>query len=79
MEVFQMSLANKLRKFRRQCERESGMSANDIELPLVDVLEDVCKSLKVTSKQRKKVLGRNNTVRLEHTRNHRIQLVQPKR
>ena len=71
-----MNLANKLRKFRQQCERETGTPADQIEVPLAHVLDDVCKTLNVPAKQRKKVLGHKGTTRLEHTRNNRIELVQ---
>ena len=72
-----MILADKLRKFRQQCERDTGATASDIEVPLAALLDDMCKALKVSPKQRRKVLGRKNVIRLEDTRSIRIELAKP--
>jgi hypothetical protein len=74
MEVFQMSLANKLRKFRQQCEREAGTHAGSVELPLAHVLDDVCQTLKLSPKQRRKVLGRRASAELKQLGAERIDL-----
>ena len=41
-----MKTASQLRKFRQTCERSAGIPANRIQLPLLNVLEDVCRSLR---------------------------------
>jgi hypothetical protein len=74
MEVFQMNLVSKLRKFRQQCERETGVSANDLELPLAHVLDDLGRALAVPSKSRRKVVGRKSWVRLENVKSSRVVL-----
>ena len=74
MEVFQMNLATKLRKFRQQCERQAGVSASDLELPLAHVLDDLSQALAVPSKSRRKVVGRKSWVRLENVKSSRVVL-----
>jgi hypothetical protein len=69
-----MSRTNKLRKFRQQCERESGMSAGSVELPLAHVLDDVCQALKLSPKQRRKVLGRRASAELKQLGDEHIDL-----
>jgi hypothetical protein len=77
MEVFQMSLATKLRKFRQQCEREAGTHAGTVELPLAHVLDDVCQTLKLSPKERRKVLGRKASAELKRQGAERIDLNTP--
>ncbi|MCL4552328.1 MAG: hypothetical protein M1305_02065 [Candidatus Marsarchaeota archaeon] len=69
-----MNTADKLRKFRQQCEREAETSATEIEAPLSHLLHDVCRILNLPAKQRRRVLGRKSYVRLEDTRNCRVDL-----
>jgi hypothetical protein len=70
-----MKSASKLRKFRQQCEREAETSADEIEAPLSHLLHDICKTLKLSGKQRRRVLGRKSYMRLEDTRDCRVDLV----
>ncbi len=71
-----MKTADKLTKFRKQCEHESGTPVAKIEVPLVNVLFDVCKALGLTRQQRRRVLGRKSTILLEDICNERIELVE---
>jgi hypothetical protein len=68
-----MSVA-KLRKFRRQCEREAGKSANEIELPLLHVLVDVCQALGLSKTKRRQVLGRKGVQQLGDYREWHVHL-----
>lgn len=74
-----MKTANKLRKFRKQCEREAGTPATRILAPISHVLDDVCRSLGLSKQERKKVLGRNSTVLLEDTRKERVELIESRK
>ena len=70
-----MKLVDKLRKFRQQCERQSGVPATDIEVPLSHVLDDMCQTLKLPAKQRRKVLGRRGWQRFEEIRDMPVRVV----
>lgn len=70
----QMKTADKLRKFRQDCEKESGQPVQNIELPLSHVLADICAALKLPARTQRKVIGRRAYVRLETLRDHRIEL-----
>ena len=72
-----MKTADKLRKFRQQCERQAGADATEIELPLSHVLDDVCRALKLPVRQRRRVLGRKSYVKLEDIREMRMELRKP--
>lgn len=48
----------KLRRFRQQCERQTGKRASGIDIPLLHVLEDICKALRFSKDQQRRVLGR---------------------
>ena len=71
-----MKTADKLTKFRKQAEKVAGTHAAHIEVPLLHVLADVCQTLGITGRQRRRVLGRKSTILLEDTRNERIELVE---
>ena len=73
-----MKTANKLRKFRKACEREAGTPATRIMTPIAYTLDDVCRSLGFSKRKRKKVLGRNSTILLEDTRSERVDLIEPR-
>jgi hypothetical protein len=62
-----MSIANRLAKFRIACEKEAGATAADIEVPLSHALDDVCRVLKVSDRQRRHVLGKQSVTRFETT------------
>ena len=72
-----MKTASQLRKFRQTCERSAGLPANQIELPLLGVLADVCSALKLSPRQSQKVLGRKGVTRLTNERDTRVQLTKP--
>ena len=72
-----MKTADKLRKFRQQCERQTGTDATEIEVPLSHVLDDVCQALKLPIRQRRRVLGRKSYVKLEDIREMRMELRKP--
>jgi hypothetical protein len=76
MEVIQMSLADKLRKFRQQCERSAGTPASDIEVPLSHVLDDVSRAFNLSTKSRRKIVGRKSYVRFENLRGSRVELIE---
>ena len=63
-----MKSADKLIQFRRQCEHDTGMRADDIEVPLSSVLDDICRLLGLPTRDRRKVLGRSNFTQLENDR-----------
>jgi len=63
-----MKTAEKLRKFRQTCERETGTQAQHIELPLLHVLNDVCQVLKLPQRDRRRVLGQKGVTTLDHVR-----------
>ncbi|NJM40306.1 MAG: hypothetical protein HC853_05855 [Anaerolineae bacterium] len=69
---------NKLRKYRQQCERDTDNSAHRIRVPLMHVLADVCKTLQLSPKQRKRVLGHQGTIKLEDMRAWRVTLNSPR-
>jgi hypothetical protein len=72
-----MKAANQLRKFRQQCEREAGTSADQIEVPLAHVLDDVCRTLNLPTRQHRRVVGRKGYVKLEDTRDMQVDLARP--
>jgi hypothetical protein len=69
-----MKTADKLRKFRQACEKETGHPAERIELPLSHVLADICAVLKLPARTQRKVIGRKTYVRLETLREHRVEV-----
>ena len=71
-----MKTADKLAKFRKQCEHNSGTPVAEMEVPLVNVLFDICKALGLTRQQRRRVLGRKSTILLEDIRTERCELVE---
>ena len=64
----------KLRKFRQECERQSGKKPEEIELPLLHVLDDICVALGLGRAARRKVLGRRGIQKLEDIRSWRVTL-----
>jgi hypothetical protein len=72
-----MKAADKLRKFRQQCEREAGASAAYIEVPLAHILDDVCKVLNLPTRQHRRVVGRKGYIKLEDTRVMEATLADP--
>jgi hypothetical protein len=64
----QMKSADKLIQFRKQVERETDMKATDVKVPLSSFLDDVCRLLGLSTKTRRKVLGRTSYTRLENDR-----------
>jgi hypothetical protein len=54
-----MTTAEKLQAFRLQCERAAGIPINQVEVPLLHVLHDICQVLNIPQSQRLQVLGRN--------------------
>lgn len=67
-----MSTPDRLRKFRRQCEKDARAPADQIEVPLLHALADVCKTLGLTRSQKRKVLGRRGITRLEQLHEWRV-------
>jgi hypothetical protein len=63
-----MKTAKKLRQFRRACEKETQHSANQIHVPLMDVLNDICRVLNLPRTQRRQVLGRRGVARYTNDR-----------
>ena len=53
-----MSTAKRLRQFRERCERDAGIHASQIEVPLLSALADVCKALQLSPQDKQRVLGR---------------------
>lgn len=72
-----MKAASQLRKFRQFCERSAGIPATRIQLPLLAVLEDVCKALKLSPQDQRRVLGRKGAIELKHTRQMQVRLSKP--
>lgn len=73
-----MKTADKLRKFRQDCEREARAPAHQIEVPLLHLLNDVCTALQLTPRNTKKVLGRKGVQRLVTERQWTAELVDKK-
>jgi hypothetical protein len=67
-----MTIATKLRKFRKKFERESGTDVSQIEVPLSHVLDDVCRTLELPTSQRRQVLGRRGIAALGRTKARRF-------
>lgn len=63
-----MKTADRLRAFRRECEREATLPVADIEVPLLHALHDVCVALRLSAKDRRRVLGRRGCSRLASDR-----------
>ena len=57
-----MKTATQLKKFRQQCERDAGVSAAHIKLPLLHVLNDLCQVHGISGKQRRRVIGDENVL-----------------
>jgi hypothetical protein len=73
-----MKTADKLTKFRKDCEKQAGSSASDIDTPLAHVLDDVCRVLGLKARDRKRVLGKRSTIRLETTRDMQVEIIKRK-
>ena len=69
-----MKTANKLQQFRRQCEKDAGVPSAAIHVPLLSVLVDVCRALKLSKKQTRQVLGEHGSVLLRAGRRHQFGL-----
>lgn len=70
-----MRTAKKLRQFRRACEKETRCSANQIHVPLLDVLNDICRLLNLPKTKRRQVLGRRGVARYTNDREWTATLV----
>jgi hypothetical protein len=73
-----MKTADKLHKFRQQCEREAATSATEIKVPLSHFLDDVCRLLRLPTRERRRVLGRKSYVKLEDAREMDVKLTPPR-
>jgi hypothetical protein len=60
-----MKTANQLQQFREQCEQDAGAPSAAIHVPLLSVLVDVCRVLKLSKKQTQKVIGKQGSVLLQ--------------
>ena len=69
-----MTAANKLRQFRQCCEKEANTTATEIEVPLAHVLDDVCRLLGLSNRERDRVLGRKSATLLKRALESRIEL-----
>lgn len=63
-----MKTANRLRQFRERCERDAGIHASEIEVPLLSVLSDVCKALQLSPQDKRRVLGQRGKRTLTNDR-----------
>jgi hypothetical protein len=77
-EVVPMKTVNQLRKYRQQCERETGQVSGEITVSLNHVLADVCRALKIPSRQQRRVLGRRGGVQLSDMRRWCVSLTRNK-
>lgn len=73
-----MKTADKLTKFRKECEKQAGSPATEIDTPLAHVLDDLCRVLGLKARDRKRVLGRKSITRLETTRDMQVEIVKRK-
>ena len=69
-----MKTANKLQQFRRQCEKDAGVPSAAIHVPLLSVLVDVCRTLKLSKKQTRQVIGEQGNVLLRAGQRHQFGL-----
>jgi hypothetical protein len=67
-----MKTANKLQQFREQCEKDAGVPSAAIHEPLLCVLVDVCRVLKLSKKQTQKVIGKQGSVLLQAHQKNRL-------
>lgn len=75
-----MKTAAKLRDFRRQCEKDAGVLADAIEVPLLLVLADLCQVLGFSRAESEQVLGREGVANLDAVLTERATLrVSPSR
>ena len=74
-----MKTADRLMKFREQCECDAGVPVTRIKVPLTYALFDVCNALKLPKKSQRKVLGKRGYQRLEDFRKFRAVLVDDKK
>ncbi len=70
-----MKTADKLRKFRQECEKETEQPADHIEVSLLHLLHDVCSTLRMSKCNTSKVLGRKGVHRLVNEREWTARLV----
>ena len=63
-----MKTSDRLRKFRQPCGHNAGRTANEIDAPLLHVLSDVCRVLRLQSRARRKVLGKRGMQLLTNDR-----------
>ncbi len=73
-----MKTANQLRKYRQQCEHETGQASGEITVSLHHVLADVCRALKIPPRQQRRVLGRRGGVQLSDMRRWCVSLKRAK-
>jgi hypothetical protein len=64
----------KLQQFRRNCERNAGVPAAQIQVSLLHVLADVCTALGMDKRQQRRVIGRQGTQSLEDFQEWRVTL-----
>ena len=69
-----MKTATQLKKFRQQCERDAGVSAAHIKLPLLHVLNDLCQVHGISGKQRRRVIGGRGSHLLDDMQTWRVAL-----
>ncbi|MCS6846527.1 MAG: hypothetical protein RMN52_02280 [Anaerolineae bacterium] len=69
-----MNLVKRLIQFRQDCEKQAGVPATEIEVSVGHVLDDVCRVLKLSPKQRRQVLGRRASAQLRRSRQERVDL-----
>ena len=53
-----------LQQFRQQCERQTGLPASEVELPLLYMLADVCDALGMSPADKRRVLGQKGVKHL---------------
>jgi hypothetical protein len=69
-----MRKVGQLRRFRQECEHQSGKASHEIELPLLHMLADICAALKLSNRQRRRILGRKGIQQLDDFREWRVHL-----
>ena len=69
-----MKTARKLKKFRQRCERQAGVPATRIRLPLTHLLDDLCQVHGLSKKQRRQVLGSRGVTLLDDMQTWRVAL-----
>ena len=70
-----MKKAKKLRQFRRACEKETQCPTDQIHVPLLDVLNDICRLLNLPKMKRRQVLGSRGIARFTNDREWSATLV----